>query len=465
MKKNNLIKVIGAIFLVYVLLTWIIPTGYYSNGAYVESDVVPVGLFDIIRYPIITMCSTAFIINGIVILLIGALYGVLNKTGAYQNLIDKIVEKYKKKGNLFLIITSVIFIILSSLTALDLPLFAMVPFFAAILLLLGYNKVTTMFATIGGILVGNVVSIYGYNIAGIASYITNDVNYKILYRLLLLVFVTVSFVFANIKLNNKKDKSKKESIPFYEKVTSKKSGKNILVISIIFMIITLIGMANIEKVFNITLFSDIHSKINSFEINGYPLFKNLIGSIYTYGSWSNYELAMMLVILIFVIKIMYKIKFNDLVDGIKNGVITMLPLAFYALIVNTILLMLNAIASGYTIFPTIADKILSLTKGFNILTYSFTISIGSILFNDFPYLLNSLYSPITTIYSNSANIIAITTQVIHGIIQILVPTSVMLVLGLKYFDISYSNWLKSIYKFILIILEISILVIALIALI
>ena len=409
------------------------------------------------------MCSTAFVINAIVILLIGALYGVLNKTGAYQNLIDKLAKKYKN-GNKFLIITSLVFLILSALTALDLPLFTMVPFFAAVLLLLGYNKVTTMFATIGGILVGNVVSIYGYNIAGISSYITGDVHYEIIFRLIFFLLVAIAFVFASIKISNKKGKTKKEEIPFYEKVASKKSGNNILVISIIFMVITLVGMSNIEKVFNITFFTDIHTKITEFTINGYPIFKNLIGGIYTYGSWSNYELAMMLVILIFIIKSMYKIKFNDLVDGIKKGVITMLPLAFYALIVNTVLLVMNALASGYTIFPTIADKLFSLTKGFNIISYSIVAAIGSLLYNDYPYLLNELYAPITAIYSNSINIATIIAQVIHGLVQILIPTSVTLILGLKYFDISYSNWLKSVYKFLLLVLGISIVVVVLIAL-
>ena len=465
MKKNNLLKIMGIIFLVYVLLTWIIPTGYYSNGAYVEGDIVPVGLFDIIRYPIITMCSTAFMITAIVILLIGALYGVLNKTGAYQNILDKIVSSFKKQGDLFLIITIILFVILSALTALELPLFVLVPFFATVLLLLGYNKITAMISTVGAILVGNVVSIYGYNIAGINKYLTGDIHYSIIYRLILLFVITGLLVFTVLKTSKSKEKVKKEEIPFYEKVSSKKTGVGILVVSGIVLLITIVGMLNIEGFVNITFFSDIYTNLTNIKIGDYPIVKNLIGTIYQYGNWTNYELAMMLVILIFTIKCMYKVKSSEFVEGIKNGVIKMLPLAFYALIVNTVFLMLNATSTGYSIFPTIANKILSLTSGFNIITYSISVFIGSILYNDFPYLVNQLYSFVINNYDSALNVSAVVIQSIHGLVQLLVPTSVLLVLGLKYFDISYKNWLKQIIKFVLFTISVSALIIVLMILI
>ena len=72
MKKNNLWKAIGICFIAYVILSWIIPTGSFSNGEFVKSTTEPLGFFDILRYPIVTGSTSLFVFNGLVILLIGA---------------------------------------------------------------------------------------------------------------------------------------------------------------------------------------------------------------------------------------------------------------------------------------------------------------------------------------------------------------------------------------------------------
>ena len=106
-----------------------------------------------------------------------------------------------------------------------------------------------------------------------------------------------------------------------------------------------------------------------------------------------------------------------------------------------------------------------MAKGFNVITYGAVVSIGSILYNDVAYLITAIYNPITTTFIKNMNIVAIMTNSIHGIIQILVPTSVFLVMGLKYFDVSYSKWLKNIYKFVLYTLLLFIIVIIIMVLI
>ena len=135
MKKKSLLKVLAIVFAVYVVLSWFIKAGYFSEGKLVADSTTPMGLFDIFRFPVITLSSSVFIIYGLVIVLIGALYGVLNKTGAYSRLVERVVEKNKNKGNKFIIFTIILFALLSSLTGLSLPLFVLVPFFV----ILNYN--------------------------------------------------------------------------------------------------------------------------------------------------------------------------------------------------------------------------------------------------------------------------------------------------------------------------------------
>ena len=54
MKKNDLFKAIGICFLIFVLLSWVIPTGSYATGEYVKANISAVGLIDLLYYPIVT---------------------------------------------------------------------------------------------------------------------------------------------------------------------------------------------------------------------------------------------------------------------------------------------------------------------------------------------------------------------------------------------------------------------------
>ena len=464
MKKKSLFKALTIVFLVYVVLTWVIPTGYYSSGSYVKGDITPIGLFDIIRYPIITLTSSVFILTALIILSIGGFYGVLNKTGAYQNLVEKIVKKFKNKEKTFLIITTLLFVILSSLTALDLPLLILVPLFSTILIMMGYSKFTAMLSTIGSILIGNLVSTYGFDVAGYITYFTNDINDSIIYRIMLFVLVVVLLLIKIIKTS--KSKTKEEPI-LYEKISSKEYKKTtgLVVALIIMMIVLIVGMTNWEELFKITFFSDLYTKITSVKISGYPVFSLIIGSIYEMGKWTNYELAFILIITTFLIGKIYKLTLREIYEAFISGVKQLIPVAFFAVFANTLFLVMNATTTGYTIFPTIANYLFGLANGFNVITFGLISFIGSLLYNDLPYLLSTIYDPITSIYSSSASVMGIIVQSIHGLVQFIAPTSVLLVVGLKYFDIDYKDWFKNTYKFLFTVLVAITIVVAIMSLI
>lgn len=467
MKKKNVLKFLAIIFLVYVVLTWIIPTGYFSNGQYVKDAITPIGLFDIVKYPIITSVSTIFLLTGLIIVLIGGLYGVLNKTGAYQNLVQNISKKFKDKEIRFLIFTTLLFVLLSSLTGLNLPLFIMVPMFSTVLLLLGYNKITTMFATIGSILIGNVASTYGFNVAGYISYFTNNINDSIIYRIVLLILSTALLLFTVIKLGKEKVKVKAEEIILYEKESKndKVSVLPMVIILVISLVIIMIGMINWTELFGIETFAKFHTNLTNVNINGYPIIANIIGSMNGLGSWTNYELATILVVITIIIGLVYRLSIKEFFESFKDGSKKVLPVAFYAIIVSTIFLAINATSTGYSIFPTIANWFFELTKEFNVIAFGFISFIGGIIYNDFPYLLSSLYDPIITNYSSSVSVMGIIIQSINGLVQIIAPTSVLLIIGLKYFDIDYKEWLKKSYKLVLEILAVVVVIVAIMSLI
>ena len=192
-EKYNLFTAIVICFLVYVVLSWFVPTGAVTSSAYAGAGTNPVGLFGLVYYPGITVGTFAQF--GLIILAIGAFYGVMNKTGVYGTLVNKTVNKFKGKEKTFITVTVALLIIISSLIGLPYAMLIVVPFIMAILLKLGYNKITTVASTVGAILVGQIASTFGYTIAGMsASLLGLKINEGIWSRLALLVIVIFLFV-------------------------------------------------------------------------------------------------------------------------------------------------------------------------------------------------------------------------------------------------------------------------------
>ena len=86
-----------------MLLSFVIPAGSYSSGAFTSLTTIPVGLYDLIRTPLITIAT--FIQYGLLFLAIGGFYGVLNETAAYSKIVEGIVKRFKNKKVWFLIIS------------------------------------------------------------------------------------------------------------------------------------------------------------------------------------------------------------------------------------------------------------------------------------------------------------------------------------------------------------------------
>lgn len=449
MKKNTILKALGIMFLLFIVLSWIIPTGYFSNGGYVKDVISPVGIFDIILYPLILVTSSLFVLTFINFILIGAFYGILNKTHAYPKLLDNMSKKLKGRETLILILTTIFFTIMSSITGLEFSLFILVPFCGTLLLLIGYNKITTMLATVGGILVGNMASTYGVGVAGYVRYLTENINLNIIFRIILLIISTIILIIFTIKKS--KNKETRKDIMLYKKTTKKANTTPLVIILVLTFIFVIVGMYDWTNILGIKLFDNIHSAVTGFKINEYPLFDNLIGSMPAIGAWSHYELGLTLVIMSFITGLVYKLKFSEMIEGAKDGIKEILPVALIALAANILLLLMNVDSNGYTFYNTIINQIIG--GKFAIVPFSFATAIGSLLYNDFSYLLSSLYGAFVNMNDKYATI-GFITQTIHGLVQLIAPTSVFLVAGLTYFKVPYTKWLKEVWKLILCLLVI-----------
>ena len=110
----------------------------------------------------------------------------MKKTGLYSKLVDSVCSKFKNNEEIFLILVITVLALLSSLTSLTWPLFVFVPFVIGVILVMGYNKITALLSSVGAILVGNMASTYGFNVAGYVNFFYNtELNNGILLKIIL----------------------------------------------------------------------------------------------------------------------------------------------------------------------------------------------------------------------------------------------------------------------------------------
>lgn len=481
MKKYDLLKVLGISFLVLVVLSWIIVPGTLASGEFAKAETTaPLGLFDLFRLPVITIGT--FFQYGIIILLIGGLYGVINKTGVYSSLVEATKKRFEKKSNKFLIITMISFIVLSSLTGLTWVLFILVPFFVAVILSLNYKKVTALAATVGAIILGSMGCTYGFGINGyIINLLSLDVSYEIITKIALLVVISIIYITFVIKTSTleqpKEDKKKgkkaekKETasldIPLYvkEENTKKRSAVPLIVFVLFAVVLLLVGMYNFFYSIGFEGFQDFHTKVTEFEIGGYAIFAKILGTVSALGYWSNYELSVIIILTTIIIALVYKVKLNDMLDGFTSGVKQMLLPALYAVLASIIFAFMVTTGTGYTICDTITNWVLSITKNFNAATTALGAAVGSIFYNDFYYLVYSVTGYYQTNVTDAGNleVVGIIYQAIYGLFMLFLPTSVALIAGLSYLKVSYKEWLKYIWKLLLALLLVVIIVIVVVA--
>ena len=204
------------------------------------------------------------------------------------------------------------------------------------------------------------------------------------------------------------------------------------------------------------------TKDGAVKIGDFPIFENLLSGISQLGYWGNNEFIILMVIAAALIAFIYRLSFGEFVESFIAGIKKMLPTAIYAALASIILSVLyQASYQGTgTIADTVFNATMSMTDGFNVLTTGLTALIGSFFYNDLYYLLSGMQGFMSGFDASTLSIAGLLVQSVYALGMILLPTSVVLIAGLSYFDVSFKQWIKYIWKFAVIALLVILLVCA-----
>ncbi len=465
MKKHNLFKIIAISILVFVILSWIIPTANLSGTELVKAEeLTRIGIWNI--FNLFSVSVSSFIIYPIYLIMVGVFYLVLNKTGVYQEIVNKFAKKMKKNPKLFIAITISIFAIVSSVTNLGLILFLFVPFFVSVIYKLGYDKFVALASTIGAIFVGFIGSTCGYYINNIINQVLGlELGSNIIPKVILLVISTALLIIHELSYikritakkskDTKKEEIKDELLIETDEKTTKKAWPMVVVMVLVFAL-TFLSTIAWDVAYGFEIFTNFHNSVVGVTIGkSFKIFEYILGSpinigyysqygIKALGQWDYTDLSIILVFASLLIGLMYKVKFNDILTSFKESGKKFAKPAFLIILAYTLFVL------NYYI-PIFNTVISWFGTSFNIVTSSIVAILSSFINIEMAYIAQGTLATVSQIFQNvSLNpTLAVLYQAMYGLTSFIAPTSVLLIIGLCYLNISYKEWFKHIWKLLL----------------
>lgn len=463
MKKN---KKFGFVTPILIVLLLVVIFSYFVEG---RSGVSHIALGDLLfNY----LQSFYYFFDTILfVFVVGGLYGALNKVPAYKKLLNKIASKVEAKKKLFVILTTIFFVLLTALGGFDLLAFLFIPFVVSIILLLGYDKFVALSSTVVATFVGVIGGIFLAFRDGTNQYATSFTTFdkvtglsglwdNIIPKLLLLVLGTALLIFFILRyIKNDKDHVEIGSRDvFYveERDGSKKEEKTlhtwpIVVLGVILFVFLLIGFMPWNSLFGFDCFDKFHTWLTGLSIGNYVVFTSLISkNITALGRWGDmggYMMSIMcMLIFLILVKWIYRVQLSEMSKGFIYGVKKMIPVVMVLVLAYSVLV--SSYNNGFmeTLITNSADGI-----GDNVLMASLLTMFGTVVSVDRFYIVAGVISPIVSSLTDKAdlNVYATLFQSFYGLLQMCGPTSLLLIISLSYLEVPYSKWLKYIWRFIL----------------
>ncbi len=489
MKKNSLFKslmiILGAIVLICAVLA---VCGYFVPSLEGMFSMVP--LLDI---PITYVQALYYFFDTVFFLLIlGAFYGVLNEVPAYKKLVDKISQKLKKHSKLFVFITIGLFAVLTSVTGLMGALLVFVPFFVAVILSLGYDKLVALSSTIAAMFVGFIGGIYvtfmdpnnsyyGYAATTFEEFVGAGKCDNLIPKLVLLVLgVTLLIFFVNRYINNVQKKKVKYELNESNEVTvSEVKGdyKNIrtwpiIVLFGLLFVLFVLGYLPWNTLFGLNIFDNFNTwLVEKVVIGEFAVFPNIIsssisGGSLAFGYWASLGsyvcMIAVLIIATLLVKVIYRVKFDEAIANFVSGAKKMVPTVLLLCLAYTILVISYNHGLVANVITWFTDSL-----GINVGTTALVSALATLLHSDLYYVIAGGLLPAMNSVTDESLFAtyAMTFQSVYGIVSLIAPTGLFVIFGLKYFDVPYSTWCKYIWRFVLMLLLLVLLVVLVMSLI
>lgn len=485
-KKNkkkeslNAITILMIVIAVVAVLSWIIPAGQYEldeagnyiAGTYHTVESTPQGIWDVLTAPIHGMIGTETTSGAIevslFILVVGGFLGVVNYTGALDAGIAAAIRSNRDNMDRLIWFMMALFGLGGSTYGMAEETVAFYPLIIPIMVSTGLDSAVGVAVVLVGSALGVLASTVNPFATGVAADMAGiSMGEGIGVRLVFLIVMYVIGALYVTRYAHKVWDDEKNSVSYDEldeqreefaidledenaQAITKKQKRALILFGLTFlvMILSLIPWEDLNA--NWTLFSDIH-----YWLLGVPFLGNLIGqSSIPLGTWYLGEITMLFMVMAVVIGLVYGLSENEIVTNFIDGTKDLMSVALVVAVARGIQVVMNNGQITATILHWGEESLANLPAGlFIFFVYIFYILMSFLIpsTSGLAAATMGIMAPLGLFAGVAPHLVITAYQAGSGIVNLVTPTSGVVMSALSIGKIGINTWLKWIWKLLVIV--------------
>ncbi|MEG0750284.1 MAG: YfcC family protein [Carnobacterium sp.] len=466
--------VLFLIIVAIAILTWFIPAGSYNTddagniiaGTYHTVESHPQGIWEVFMSPVKGMLGTdttpGAIEVSLFIMVVGGFLGVVTKTGALDAGIASIVKAYKGKEKKLIPVLMLIFAIGGTTFGMGEETLAFYPLILPVMVGVGFDTLVAVAIVLVGSQIGVLASTVNPFATGVASQALGiSPGEGIIWRLILFIVLYAASTFYvyryAVKVEKDPDASfvaeqKEKNIDHFKIHESQKEldarQKNVMILfalTFFIMILGLVPWTSLNQ--NWTFFE----RFNSFLVD-IPVVGSLLGAgMVPLGEWYFQEITMLFFLMAVIIGLLYRLPEGEIVDAFMDGAKDLLSVALVVAIARGIQVVMNDGMITATVLHWGEEGLSGLSPVFfTILTYIFYIPMSFLIpsTSGLAAATMGIMGPLGGFSGVPQHLVITAYQSASGIINLITPTSGVVMGALAIARIDLSTWWKFMAKLI-----------------
>lgn len=475
------------IIVIMAILTWFVPAGSYEvneageiiAGTFAYTEQQPQGIWDIFMAPVKGMLGTdttpGAIEVSLFILVVGGFLGVVDKTGALDTAIAQVVGANRGREKMLIPILMFIFALGGTTYGMAEETLAFYPLIIPVMIAVGFDMLVAVSVILLGAGVGVLASTVNPFATGVASQALGiSPGDGIVLRLVFFVVMYVIAVAYVMRYASKVQKDKEKSLvsekyeenkeKFKTKNTDEKMNTRQKIVIFLFglafllMVLGLIPWTLLNE--NWTIFENLNAWLMGLPVIGTVLGQQMV----PLGDWYFVEITMLFLAMAIIIGMVYRLPEGEIVSGFVNGAKDLLSVALIVALARGIQVIMNEGMITATILNFGERSLSDLSPVvFSVLTYIFYIPLSFLIpsTSGLASATMGIMGPLGSFVGVAQHIVVTAFQSASGIVNLITPTSGVVMGALAIAGVELTTWWKFTAKLIGIIFVVTCILMAL----
>lgn len=466
-------SILFLIILVIAILTWIVPAGTYDYvdpaaaslepipGTYTQTEQSPQGLWEVLSAPIEGFFNAVDII--VFILVIGGFLGLVTDTGAIDAGIGSIVKRFSGRETLMIPILMCVFALGGTIFGMWEETIAFYILVIPVFVAAGFDSITGFAVICLGAGVGCLGSTVNPFATGIASGFAGiSIGEGIVLRVAILAACLALAIWYVMSYGKKVKADPSKSLVYHMKesnethfLSEKGQGaghlngkqKAVLWVFGLSFFIMVLGVIPWADKFGVTIFEDFNNWLL-----GIPGLGTVLGNITPLGSWWFGDITVLFLIASFLCALIWRWKELEFIGLFLNGAKDLLSVALIIGITRGIAVVMNDGGMTATVLHLGEESLKSMgALAFTDLSYLFFLLLSFLVpsTSGLAALSMPIMAPIAEFAGVGRDLVITAFAGASGVVNLITPTSGVLMGALAIARVSYGVYLKWVWKFVL----------------